>query len=61
MFLAIFCRDFLLSLVQKNSGFLKKPNPLGFGGFIGFWASLFFGFFIQMSSSEAFWLISLIS
>jgi len=30
--------------VQKNPGFLKKPNPVGFlGGFIGFWG--FIGFF----------------
>jgi len=28
--------------VQKNPGFLEKPNPLGF---ILFWALLFFRFF----------------
>ena len=36
------------SRVQKNLGFLKKPNPVGFLGFIGFyWVLGFYWVFLD--------------
>jgi len=32
--------------VQKNPGFSKKPNPLGFWIFLGGFGLYFFGFFL---------------
>jgi len=42
----VFVRFSFLKQVQKNPSVFKEPNPLGFGGFIGFWALLGFSDFL---------------
>ena len=40
----------MTSRVQKNPGYLKKPNPLDFWGvLLGLWPLVGFGFFVHLN------------